>query len=120
MSERYEASVNDCLAEFFIARLNKVLQADGFVQALHIPEPDVTEYQRGSHVVSVSVSRARNHDRLLVVESGELNLEPVIAAAIRETVVEIADALMNFIPSVDNIVIEREVDALLVKLLPPD
>lgn len=119
MSERYEASVNEALVGFFTEKLAEVLQAEGFTEALHIPRPDVTEYQRGSHVVSLAIGHPHQHRREIVVESEHADLETIIGRTVRQTVASIAEELTDFFPKTDSLAVKGEVDALLGRMLPP-
>ncbi|MGE5620080.1 MAG: hypothetical protein ACM3US_12565 [Sphingomonadaceae bacterium] len=98
MAKRLDASLKTYLAGIFVEKLSQVLKEAGFRETLHIPEPDVTEFQRDAQVVTLQVHHVDAHHRQVIVESESVDVTLPVEAATRATVVEIARDLVEALP----------------------
>lgn len=113
MSGSFQASLKSYLAGVFVEKLSRELKAEGFQETLRIPEPSVIEFQRGSELVTIQAGHAGAANRLVVVESESMDVNPLVRAAARDTILEIATELLVAISGPD----QREIEARLVELL---
>ncbi|MHB1160946.1 MAG: hypothetical protein ACYC66_07970 [Chloroflexota bacterium] len=116
MSERFEASLKADLAGIFTERLSQMLQEMGFQETLHIPEPDVTEFQRDGEVVSLRIGHAGAHQRRVSVESESVDVASLAEKATRATILEVARDLLEALPAREGAA-GRDIEARLAELM---
>ena len=118
MSSRFEAPLPEYLVGLFQQSLGELLAERGFQQTLHVPEPDVRQFQREGTVVTMEISNPRSHRRTVVVESEEMDVTPLVALAARSSVGEVAEELMTCVQSVDQEAARRRVEECLLEMIP--
>lgn len=119
MSDRIECSLDAYLAAIFTEKLSGVLEAAGYAQVLRIPEPHVTEFRRNDDVITLQVGHPRAHKQLVVVESETIDLNPLVTAAVRDTIVEVSDQLLGSLPWLDRATVREDIAAHLSNLVTP-
>ncbi len=113
MSGRFQAFLKGYLAGVFVGKLSQELKSRGFRETLRIPEPSVIEFQRGSELVTVQAGHSGASDRLLVVESEAMEVEPLVTAAARDTILEVAAELLRSLSLPES----KRLEARLLELL---
>ena len=117
MSSRLELSLGAYLAEILEEKLRAVLKDAGFRETLRVPEPDVTEFERGVEVLSLEIGHVRSHRQTVAVESEDVDPTPLVGRAAKETILEVSSELLCCLPSVDPSAARERVDACLSQLL---
>ncbi len=119
MSERFDVLLSGSLPGLFEENVRRVLEAAGFVEALHLASPHVTQYQRDGDLISLEVEHTAGHREAIALESESLSLDPFIGKAALQTIVEVCDQVLAGLPWVDRPAARREVEALLSRLVAP-
>ncbi|MGI5836763.1 MAG: hypothetical protein ACOX87_09805 [Chloroflexota bacterium] len=117
MSDRFECSLDTYLADIFAEKLSNVLEAAGYEEVLRIPEPNVTEFRRNNEVISLQLGHSRAQKQMIVVESEIVDVAPLVAAAARDTIVEISDQLLGSLPWLDSTSVRMEIKKHLSNLI---
>lgn len=119
MSDRFESSLDPYLAGIFVEKLCRVLKVAGYAEVLRIPEPRVTEFRRGSEVLTLQIGHPRGHKQSVSVETESTDVDLLVTEAVRDTIVEVSDQLLAALPWVDNAAVLVEIQAHLTSLVKP-
>lgn len=118
MSSRFEAPLPEYLVGLLQKSLGELLAKREFHQTIHVPDPDVRQYQRGDTVVTVQTSNPHSHRRTVVVESEDVDVMPLVARAARSSIGEVTEEMMTFVQSVDQAATRRRVEECIQEMIP--
>ena len=120
MLDRFECSLDVYLAAIFAEQLSAVIESAGFSEVLRIPEPHVTEYRRNDDLIILQVGHPQAHKQSVAVESESTDVSPLVAAAVRDTIVEVSDQLLGSLPWIDCASVRVEIRSHLSNLVTPN
>lgn len=103
--------MNAYLAGLLAEKLVGVLKEAGFQEVLRISEPHVTQFQRGSEVLTLQTSYPRSHHQLVVVESETVDVDPLVGRAARRAILEVSGELLGSLPWIDWGAVREEVES---------
>ncbi len=116
MSDRFEATLDSHLAGIFEQKLYGVLGAEGFLETLRLAGPHVTEFQRDSDLITLQMGQRGGQRQLVVVESETVDVDPLVGAAAKKVIEEIADQLLGSLPGVDHTALSQRIRSCLADL----
>jgi len=117
VSDRFEATLEPYLAGIFEQKLHQVLRAAGFRETLRLAEPRIMEFQRNSDLLTFEQGQAESHRRWVAIDSDTVDLNPLVGRAARDTILEVSNALLGFLPWVDRPAVLQKIESSLTKLL---